>query len=99
MKAEECERKANDIRQAWRTYHIRQRNAWIKRQRWFGKKQLPLSEYQADVLADFSCKTDSDYKTAVADNQWYIQQAQMYAAAAHHVSAQAEATTIPKQRK
>lgn len=82
MLAEQAEAKATLIRATWRDYHVRSRLAWIKRQHWWERKQKPLSDRDADVMADFSCKSDREFQMAIADNNWYIQQAQMYAAAA-----------------
>ena len=77
--AEAAERKAKRIKKAWRDYHIKAREDWRNRQPWWARKVELLTDREADIMAEWSCKSDRLYKNAVNDNNWYIRQAIMYA--------------------
>jgi hypothetical protein len=77
--AEECEATSKRIKKAWKNHHVRERAAWRKRQHWWERKVKLLTDHEADIMAEWSCKSDRRFKAAVADNNWYIRQAIMYA--------------------
>lgn len=79
-KARKAERTANE-----RTTQISSNAAKSLRRRNPNWEKLPFSERQArikDLMIEWR-KTDAVWKSAIADNQWYIQQAIMYGTAAN----------------
>jgi hypothetical protein len=77
--AEEAEATTKRIKKAWREHHVESRADWRKRQHWWERKVKLLTDHEADIMAEWSCKSDRRYKNAVNDNNWYIRQAIMYA--------------------
>ena len=77
--AEKSEATAKRIKAAWRNHHIQSREDWRRRQHWWERKVELLTDHEADIMAEWSCKEDRRYKIAVNENHWYIHQATMYA--------------------
>jgi hypothetical protein len=80
-KAKEAERSATKVAEIW--YDRAARELEIRRGRAF--TQLPLEERRAQIrdLRDQWKQKDPVWKSHVANNQWYIQQAIMYGTAAN----------------
>jgi hypothetical protein len=77
--ADEKEKEAKELKAAWRNYHKQSRAAWRERQHWWERKVKLLTDHEADIMAEWSCKSDRRYNAAVKANIHYIRLAIMYA--------------------
>lgn len=80
--ADQCRARAYQIIDEHRLRECAHREYWRARERkhwWQVWKPPAMTFIPLDVAVDYRVAKDSRWKTAVSDNQWYIQYATMYA--------------------